>query len=265
MPRRKTAVALQGVAAPAPAPAEAAAAATVAAETGERAAAPIVAEEVDDRARLQPGDRVLLIVENDMAFARFLLDTAHASGFKGIVTSFGASAVALARDHKPGAITLDIRLPDIDGWRVLARLKNDLATRHIPVYIITTEEQRALGLEMGALDVLNKPLQSGGALEGVLQSIAAFLDRPEKRLLIVGEAEDELHAVTDLVGAGDIDVRLARAWSEAFAIFDQIDCAVLTPSMPDLPLAAVADHLAGRATPFVVNAAGAWTKRQATR
>ena len=68
----------------------------------------------------------MLIVENDLAFARFLLDAAREQGFKGLVTSQGAAALALAREYKPAAITLDIFLPDIDGWRVLERLKNDL-------------------------------------------------------------------------------------------------------------------------------------------
>ena len=96
-----------------------------------------------------PGDRVLLIVENDLGFARFLLDAAREQGFKGLVTSLGAAALALAREYKPDAITLDIFLPDIDGWRVLDRLKNDIATRHIPVCVISTDEARERALELG--------------------------------------------------------------------------------------------------------------------
>ena len=104
--------------------------------------ATLVNEAGDDRDIIQPGDQVLLIVENDLAFARFLLDTAREKGFKGLVTSMGAAAFALVQEYQPCAITLDIFLADIDGWRVLARLKNDVATRHIPVYIISTEEAR---------------------------------------------------------------------------------------------------------------------------
>jgi PleD family two-component response regulator len=81
----------------------------------------------DDRDVIRPGDKVLLIVENDLGFARFLLDAAHEHGFKGLVTSMGASALAMIRDHKPSVITLDINLPDMQGWRVLDRLKNDTA------------------------------------------------------------------------------------------------------------------------------------------
>ena len=89
-------------------------------------------EAQDDRDDIQPGDTVLLIVENDIAFARFLLDAVREHGCKGLVTSQGAAALALARDYMPDAITLDIVLPDMDGWRVMDRLKHDLSTRHIP-------------------------------------------------------------------------------------------------------------------------------------
>ena len=85
---------------------------------------------------------MLLIVENDVGFARFLLDAAREKGFKGLVTSLGAAALTLAREYNPDAITLDIHLPDIDGWRVLERLKNDSATRHIPVCVVSTDDAR---------------------------------------------------------------------------------------------------------------------------
>src|SRR5205807_837751 len=102
----------------------------------------LINEVGDDRDDIQPGDRVLLIVENDVGFARFLLDAAREKGFKGLVTSLGATALALTREYKPDAITLDIYLPDIAGWRVLERLKNDIATRHVPVCVVSTDESR---------------------------------------------------------------------------------------------------------------------------
>src|SRR5262249_13343922 len=111
----------------------------------------LVNEVGDDRDDIRPDDRALLIVENDLGFARFLLDTARAKGFKGLVTSLGAAALALTREHKPDAITLDIFLPDIDGWRVLQRLKNDVGTRHVPVCVVSTDEARERALASGAL------------------------------------------------------------------------------------------------------------------
>ena len=103
---------------------------------------------------------MLLIVENDLGFARFLLDAAREKGFKGLVTSLGAAALALTREYKPDAITLDICLPDIDGWRVLERLKNDIDTRHIPVCVISTDEARERALSSGALAFVAKPIQT---------------------------------------------------------------------------------------------------------
>jgi CheY-like chemotaxis protein len=102
----------------------------------------LVNEFGDDRHDIGSGDRVLLIVENDSGFARFLLDVAHEHGLKVLVTSMGAAALALAKEYKVDAITLDIFLPDMEGWRVLERLKNDIVTRHIPICVISTEEAR---------------------------------------------------------------------------------------------------------------------------
>ncbi len=110
----------------------------------------LVNEVGDDRDNVQPGDPLLLIVENDLAFARLLLEAAREKGFKGLVTSLGAAALAMTRDYKPDAITLDICLPDIDGWRVMDRLKNDITTRHIPVCVISTEEAYDRAASYGA-------------------------------------------------------------------------------------------------------------------
>src|SRR5207302_3206730 len=86
----------------------------------------------DDADKIRPGDKVLLVVENDPGFAGVLYDAAREHGDKVLIASRGASGVALARDYSPSVITLDINLPDIDGWRVLSRLKNDPVNRHLP-------------------------------------------------------------------------------------------------------------------------------------
>ena len=89
----------------------------------------------DDRNLIQPGDSVLLIVEDDRTFARILVDLAHERGLKALVALRGSSALSLAREFRPGAITLDINLPDMAGWTIIDRLKHDPATRHIPIHI----------------------------------------------------------------------------------------------------------------------------------
>ncbi len=105
----------------------------------------------DDRGHIQPGDRLVLIVEDDVPFARILFDLAHDCGYKAIVTVEGGAAVALARQYQPSAITLDINLPDSDGWTVLDRLKHDPDTNHIPVHVISVADGRHRALTQGAL------------------------------------------------------------------------------------------------------------------
>lgn len=139
----------------------------------------------DDRDDIHPGDRVLLIVENDPGFARFLLDAAREKSFKGLVTALGATALALTREYKPDAITLDIYLPDIAGWRVLERLKNDIGTRHIPVCVISTDDSRDRALASGALAFVPKPIQSKDTLDSLLDSLRDYVNRRTKSLLVV--------------------------------------------------------------------------------
>ena len=141
---------------------------------------PLVNEYGDDRDEIRPGDRVLLIVENDPGFARFLLDAARDKGFKGLVTARGTAALTLAKDLNPDAITLDIHLPDIDGWRVLERLKKDPATRHIPVCVVSTDEARDQVLSSGCLAFLGKPIQNGDVLDGFLNYLNDYLARPRR-------------------------------------------------------------------------------------
>src|SRR5262249_7769470 len=116
----------------------------------------------DDRNLIQPGDPVLLIIEDDATFARILLDTAHERGIRALVALRGSSALGLAREFTPGAITLDIGLPDMAGWTILDRLKHDPATRHIPVHVISGDENRRRGLALGALTHLQESLTPHG-------------------------------------------------------------------------------------------------------
>ena len=101
---------------------------------------------------------MLLIVDDDLRFTRTLLDAAHARGFKGLIALRGATALSLARQFKPAAVTLDIGLPDLDGWKVLDALKHDPSTRHIPVHIISVDDRQQKALELGAVAGLTKPV-----------------------------------------------------------------------------------------------------------
>jgi len=138
----------------------------------------------DDRDTIQQGDLVLLIVENDLAFARFLLDAARAKGFKGLVTSMGAGALTLATQYKPSAVTLDMYLPDMDGWRVLDRIKQDMGARHLPVCVISTDDSRERAFRSGAMAFVEKPIQSKEVLDEMLDKLHSYLARPHKSLLV---------------------------------------------------------------------------------
>ena len=140
--------------------------------------APLVSDVDDDRNSLSTDDRRILIVDNDMGFAHIVMDTAHQVGLKGIITPSGAAALALAQELQPHAILLDISLPDIDGWRVLKRLKNDLSLRHIPVFIVSTMDQLEQGLKLGARGALEA--DSHGRATGAISGRRPRIHRPRR-------------------------------------------------------------------------------------
>ncbi len=138
----------------------------------------------DDRDDIASGDRVVLIVENDLAFARVLLDAARQGGMKGLVATTGAAALTMAQEFRPSLVTLDIFLPDMQGWRVLDRLKSGPDTRHLPVCVVSTDDARDRALQAGALGFLSKPLQSRDDVEDALRDLQRYLDRPQRRLAV---------------------------------------------------------------------------------
>jgi signal transduction histidine kinase/DNA-binding response OmpR family regulator/HAMP domain-containing protein len=225
----------------------------------------LINEVGDDRDKIQPGDRVLLIVDNDIGFSRFLLETARDRGFKGLVTSMGATGLAMAREYKPDAVTLDICLPDINGWRVLDRLKNDFSTRHIPVFVITTEEETEHGLRLGAVGVLRKPIQTKEVLDQAIDSIKEFVDRPTRHMLILEPDKKRRAQIKQMVAGDDIRVTAVASAKEAQAAFmdNVIDCVVSPPQAPDALLCELAENFASNgsliAVPWIVYGDGEFT------
>jgi signal transduction histidine kinase/CheY-like chemotaxis protein len=197
---------------------------------------PVVERAVsDDRSVIEEGDRILLIAEDDPAFAEILLDLARDRGFKGLVAHRADRALALAREYQPTAVTLDLRLPDADGWTILDRLKHDPATRHIPVHIISVEENWQRGLRLGAIDFLTKPA-TRESLSEALTTLHEFIDRPVKRLLVVEDDEAARQSIVELIGNGDVQtttVGTGQAALEALQA-DRYDCMVLDLGLPDM-------------------------------
>jgi CheY-like chemotaxis protein len=189
----------------------------------------------DDRENLQPGDAVLLIVEDDPHYARVLCDLAHDKGLKVLVAMRGAEALALAREYKPSAVSLDVFLPDMLGWTVLNHLKQDPATRHIPVQMLTLDEDRHHGLARGAFAFVTKPT-TPEAIEQALSRIKEYASPRRKRLLVVEDNPAEQLSIRELLGYDDIDVRAVGSGSDALnAMKDEnFDCVVLDLRLPDM-------------------------------
>ncbi len=204
----------------------------------------------DDRDNLQTDDSILLIVEDDPHYARVLRDLARDKGFKVLVALRGAQALSLAREYHPTAVSLDVFLPDMLGWTVLNHLKQDPTTRHIPVQMLTLDEDRQHGLTRGAFAFLTKPTTTEG-LHLALNRIKDYSAPRRKRLLIVEDNLAEQLSVQELLGHDDIDVTVAATGSEALmAVSDQqFDCVVLDLSLPDMSGFAVLESL--RDTPVL--------------
>src|SRR5205085_11647948 len=139
--------------------------------------------------------------EDDPNYGRILLEMAHEKGFKGVVTQRGAEALCMVRELKPAAVTLDVHLPDLDGWRVLDGLKVDLATRHIPVHVISVDEDPEPARTEATIGFLTKS-ETKESLEHAFEQLKDFGERPVKNLLLVGDDGIQAMSIRELIGNG---------------------------------------------------------------
>jgi HAMP domain-containing protein/CheY-like chemotaxis protein/signal transduction histidine kinase len=197
---------------------------------------PASLEEIrDDRDNIESTDRVLLIIEDDAIFARILLGLARDRGFKGIVALSGAEGLKLSRKFLPDAITLDIGLPDVDGWNLLAEIKNDPNTGNIPIHVISGEEQWQRALDAGAIAHLRKPVTEE-ALTQTFDNLLGFADRATKHLLVIEDDLTQLNAMVNLISSGEVQITAVRSGSEALEALEtaQFDCIVVDLGLPDV-------------------------------
>jgi HAMP domain-containing protein/CheY-like chemotaxis protein/GAF domain-containing protein len=189
----------------------------------------------DDRLEIQPGDSILLVVEDDPHYARIMVDLAREKGFKVLVAARGADALDLAKQYQPTAVSLDVFLPDMLGWTVLSQLKQNPLTRHIPVQIITLDEDRQHGLARGAYSFVTKPTSPEG-VEAALSRIKEYAKPRRKRLLVVEDDRAEQMSIAELLGHDDIEIVTAGTGSEALRVLrrDPCDCVVLDLRLPDM-------------------------------
>jgi CheY-like chemotaxis protein len=189
----------------------------------------------DDRNNIQPGDTTLLIVEDEPSYCQILVEMAHGSGFKVLVAMRGADALELAHKYHPTAVSLDVFLPDMLGWTVLSQLKQDPATRHIPVQIVTLDEDRQHGLARGAFSFITKPTSPEG-LKDAMSRIKGFASPRTRRLLVVEDEAAEQMSIRALLEHDDIEMESASSGEEALKALHEraFDCVVLDLRLPDI-------------------------------
>jgi HAMP domain-containing protein/CheY-like chemotaxis protein/signal transduction histidine kinase len=189
----------------------------------------------DDRLEIVPGDLILLVVEDDPHYARVLMDLARDKGYKVLVAARGADALNLAQQFQPSAVSLDVFLPDMLGWAVLNQLKQNPLTRHIPVQIITLDEDRQHALARGAFSFVTKPTTTEGVADA-LTRLKEYAQSRRKRLLVVEDNPTEQLSINELLGHDDIEIVTAGTGQQALQILhDQVcDCVVLDLRLPDM-------------------------------
>jgi HAMP domain-containing protein/CheY-like chemotaxis protein/signal transduction histidine kinase len=189
----------------------------------------------DDRHEIQPGDSILLIVEDDPHYCRVLIDLARDKGFKVLVAMRGAEALELAKQYQPTAVSLDVFLPDMLGWSVLTQLKQNPLTRHIPVQIITLDEDKHHGLARGAFSFVTKPTTTEG-IEAALRRIKEYAAPRRKRLLVVEDNVAEQMSISELLGYDDVEIETAGTGRDALDSLRRqpADCVVLDLRLPDM-------------------------------
>jgi CheY-like chemotaxis protein len=192
-------------------------------------------EIADDRGSARPSDRVALIIEDDTIFARILLGLARDRGFKGLVATSGAEGLALARQFLPDAVTLDIRLPDMDGWDLLDSLKRDNTTRDIPVHVISGAEQWQRAVNSGAVAHLRKPVTEE-QLIGAFDNLLGFAEERSRNVLVIEDDLTQLSAMANLISTGEVVVTAVAGGQEALAALDEnrFDCVVMDLGLPDM-------------------------------
>ena len=203
----------------------------------------------DDREDVKEGDLVLLIVDDDLGFARILTDVAHDVGFKVLVATRGADALSLARQYRPSSVSLDIFLPDMLGWTVLSQLKQDPQTRHIPVQIVSLDEDRQHGLSRGAFSYLTKPT-TNDAIGVALLKMKDYVASRRRRLLVVEDDAAERMSIGELISHADVDIAAVGTGAEALAQLREkmFDCVVLDLRLPDMSGIDVLEEIARNET-----------------
>src|SRR5690606_38098924 len=220
----------------------------------------------DDRSQIAPGDKVVLVVEDDFRFGKIIIDKAHDLELKVIIATNYLEVFDFINRFSPLAITLDIKLSATSGWKVLDLLRNDLNYRHIPVHVISGEENRQLALNRGARNFILKPL-SNDSLNELFSDILSYNNRTIREVLVVEDNDVESSQIAKALQDSNIRVSVASTGKEAFAMLkkEEPDCIILDYSLPDVSGAELVNKIARlkrKLTPVIVYSARDFNKSE---
>ncbi len=188
----------------------------------------------DDRHNIIPNDKVLLVVEDDVRFTKIVIERSHNFGVKTIVATNYLEIFDAIQKYNPIAITLDVKLPESNGWKILKALKNNVIFRHIPVHLISGEDDRNLAIKSGAKSFYLKPL-SNNSLDELFGEIINFNQKVKKRVLLIEDNEMELERLSKLLSNNHISVAAATTSKKAIGILkkEMFECIILDYMLPD--------------------------------
>ncbi|HMH23493.1 MAG TPA: HAMP domain-containing protein [Puia sp.] len=220
----------------------------------------------DDRSNIQPNDKIVLIVEDDLRFSKIIIEKAHHYDLKAIVATNYIEVFDFINRFMPMAITLDVKLPDTSGWKVLDLLRNDLNYRHIPIHLISGEENNILALRRGARSFLLKPLDDE-SLNELFEDIIAFNNKVTKKILVVEDNELDSSQISKMLIGDNMEVTIAATGKKALQETDvkDFDCIILDYTLPDISGIDLVNGIAGskkKLTPVIVYSAKDFDKKE---
>ena len=189
---------------------------------------PDIPDEIsDDRDDILPDDNVVLIIEDDTAFARSLLSLIRTNGYKGVVLVRGDMVLQFAYKYKPKAILLDIMLPVKSGWQIMEELKADVTARHIPVHMMSSSDVREDSLRSGAVDFINKPM-AAEQMQHMFVRLKDALTREPKKVLIIEENPRHAQALEYYLTTFNINARITGSAADTIACLQEtdVDCVI---------------------------------------
>ncbi|HEY2647754.1 MAG TPA: response regulator, partial [Puia sp.] len=231
----------------------------------------IINETGDDRNIIGDNDQVVLVIEDDLRFAKIIIEKARERNLKAVVATGFSEVFTMVNKFKPISVTLDVKLPDASGWRILDLFKNDINFRHIPVHLISGEENKLLGMQRGARSFNLKPLKNE-SLNMLFDDILHYQSQVPKRLLLIEDNEIESSTIAKLLAnKGQLEVEIAKSGQEGLRLIREnaYDCVIVDYMLPDIPgmeiIVEINEIKKLQITPILIYSAKDFTSREKTQ